>query len=103
MVKTGGINVAPVEVEEPPLPHAGRSPAFVTGVPDAMRDEVLAAVIVPKRGVVLTERRARRALPRLARGVQAAAPHRFATEEELPLTTTGKLQKNRLASTFFAA
>ncbi|MSQ63154.1 MAG: hypothetical protein EXR33_04860 [Betaproteobacteria bacterium] len=27
---------------------------------------------------------------------------RFVAETELPLTTTGKLQKNRLASTFFA-
>ena len=26
---------------------------------------------------------------------------RFAAEEELPLTTTGKVQKNRLAATFF--
>jgi fatty-acyl-CoA synthase len=26
---------------------------------------------------------------------------RFVAESELPLTTTGKLQKNRLASTFF--
>ena len=27
---------------------------------------------------------------------------RFVAEHELPLTTTGKLQKNRLAATFFA-
>jgi len=26
---------------------------------------------------------------------------RFAAESELPLTTTGKVQKNRLAATFF--
>jgi fatty-acyl-CoA synthase len=102
MVKTGGINVAPVEVEEVLMSHPGVHAAFVTGVPDPQRDEVLAAVIVRKAGATLSEedvcafcRKALAAykIPRLVR---------FVAEHELPLTTTGKLQKNRLAATFFA-
>ncbi|MFM9887924.1 MAG: class I adenylate-forming enzyme family protein, partial [Burkholderiales bacterium] len=103
MVKTGGINVAPIEVEEVLMQHPGVHLAFCTGVPDAVRDEVLAAVIVPKPGVTLTEAAlaahcksalATYKLPRL---------YRFASEGELPLTTTGKLQKNKLAAVFFAS
>ena len=101
MVKTGGINVAPVEVEEVLMTHPGVQLAFVTGVPDAARDEVLAAVIVPKSGAGLSAE----ALCAFCREALAAykVPRliRFAAEEELPLTTTGKVQKNRLAATFF--
>ena len=76
--------------------------AFVTGVPDPQRDEVLAAVIVPEAGRdavgggrlhVCRTALAAYKVPRLVR---------FVAEHELPLTTTGKLQKNRLAATFFA-
>ena len=101
MVKTGGINVAPVEVEEVLMTHPDVHLAFVTGVPDPARDEVLAAVIVPKPGATLSEG----ALCAFCRKTLAAykVPRliRFAAEEELPLTTTGKVQKNRLAATFF--
>ena len=102
MVKTGGINVAPVEVEEVLMSHPGVHAAFVTGVPDPHRDEVLAAVIVRKPGATLSEEdvctfcRAALAAYKVPRLV------RFVAEHELPLTTTGKLQKNRLAATFFA-
>ena len=102
MVKTGGINVAPVEVEEVLMTHPGVQLAFVTGVPDPARDEVLAAVIVRKPGATLSEE----ALCAFCREALAAykVPRliRFAVERELPLTTTGKVQKNRLAATFFA-
>ncbi len=100
MIKTGGINVAPVEVEESLLRHPDVKLAFVTGVPDAVRDEVIAAVIVRHDGrevdaPALTEH-CRRELasykvPRLIT---------FVNETDLPLTTTGKLQKNRLADFF---
>ena len=100
MIKTGGINVAPVEVEETLLRHPGVKLAFVTAVADPRRDELIAAVIVPHEGerldaAALTEH-CRRELasykvPRLIA---------FVTESDLPLTVTGKLQKNRLHELF---
>jgi fatty-acyl-CoA synthase len=102
LVKTGGINVAPAEVEEAIMTMPGVRLAQVVGVPDATRDELLAAVIVLKPGATLTieavtarcrETLAAYKLPRLVR---------FVEERELPLTTTGKIQKNRIAATFFA-
>ena len=101
MVKTGGINVAPIEVEEVLLAHPAVQAAFVTGVPDAVHDELLAAVIVPKRGVALSEGEVTEHCRKTLAAYKVPRLIRFATEEELPLTTTGKVQKNRLASTFF--
>jgi fatty-acyl-CoA synthase len=102
MVKTGGINVAPVEVEEILMTHPGVHVAYVTGVPDAQRDEVLAAVIVPKPGATLSAEQLREFCRETLAAYKVPRLIRFVAEDELPLTTTGKLQKNRLASTFFA-
>ena len=101
MIKTGGINVAPVEVEESLLRHPDVKLAFVTGVPDAVRDEVIAAVIVRHDGKAGRRARADRALPRASLPpTRCRASSSFVNETDLPLTTTGKLQKNRLADFF---
>jgi len=50
MIKTGGINVAPVEVEETLMAHPAVKLACVTGVPDAQRDEIVAALVVCRPG-----------------------------------------------------
>jgi fatty-acyl-CoA synthase len=102
MVKTGGINVAPIEVEEVLMSHPGVQAAFVTGVPDPVQDEILAAVIVPKRGATLSEKEICEFCRKTLAAYKVPRLIRFAAEEELPLTTTGKLQKNRLASMFFS-
>ena len=73
MIKTGGINVAPVEVEESLLRHPAVKLAFVTGVPDAVRDEVIAAVIVRHDGRARGRAGADRALPARACLLQGAA------------------------------
>jgi len=101
MVKTGGINVAPVEVEEVLLSHPAVHAAFVTGVPDAVHDEVLAAVIVRKPGATLSANELADFCRKTLAAYKVPRLIRFVAESELPLTTTGKLQKNRLASTFF--
>jgi fatty-acyl-CoA synthase len=102
MVKTGGINVAPIEVEEVLMSHPGVQAAFVTGVPDAVHDEILVAVIVPKRGATLSEKEICEFCRKTLAAYKVPRMIRFAAEAELPLTTTGKLQKNRLASMFFS-
>ncbi|MBI3514766.1 MAG: AMP-binding protein [Proteobacteria bacterium] len=103
MVKTGGINVAPIEVEETLSAHPAVRLAFVVGVPDPVRDEVLGAVIVLMRPDAAT------AIELLAHCRSALAAYkvprliRFVAEAELPLTVTGKVQKNRLAELFGGA
>lgn len=100
MVKTGGINVAPAEVEQVLASHPAVELAFVTGIPDERLDEALAAVVVLRTGATTDaaalaahcrERLAAYKTPRHFRFVDAAA---------LPLTTTGKLKRNALPGLF---
>jgi fatty-acyl-CoA synthase len=50
MIKTGGINVAPAEVEDVLQSHPNVQLAYVVGVPDRVRDEVIGAVVVRRAG-----------------------------------------------------
>src|SRR5262249_58823289 len=50
MVKTGGINVAPLEVEEVLLGHPAVEQAYVVGLPDPRKEEIIAAAVVLKDG-----------------------------------------------------
>jgi len=51
MIKTSGANVAPAEVEAVLFGGPGVREAIVLGVPDAMRGEAVAAVVVPQDGL----------------------------------------------------
>lgn len=103
MVKTGGINVAPLEVEEVLLGHPAVEQAYVVGIPDPRKEEILVAVVVLKPGHA-AEPDALRALCQ-----DALAAYKVPREihvmkrEDLPVTGTGKVQKFRLAEKLAAA
>ena len=103
LVKTGGINVSPAEVEEVIMAMAGVQLAQVVGVPDATRDELLAAVVVPQPGATLTAAMVTAHCKAHLAGYKIPRLVRFVDERDLPLTTTGKIQKNRIAGIFFPA
>ena len=100
MVKTGGINVAPAEVEIVLANHADVEEAHVTGIPDSRLDEALAAVIVPRSGSLLTETDLVNHCRLQLAAYKVPRHYRFLERTELPLTVTGKLQKNRLPELF---
>ncbi len=100
MIKTGGINVAPVEVEETLMTHPAVKLACVTGVPDAERDEVVAALIVCRPGQTVEQADLLAHCRRDLAAYKVPRLMKFISEAELPLTVTGKLQKNRLAEFF---
>jgi fatty-acyl-CoA synthase len=99
MVKVGGMNVAPVEVEEVLLQHPLVLAAYCTGL--AQDDDfVLGAVLVARAGATPnTEAVRRHCQGRLARYKQ---PQHivWVSDAELPLTTTGKVKKNQLPELF---
>ena len=94
MIKTGGINVAPVEVEEVLTSHPGVEQAYVVGLPDAERDEIVVAVVVPREHPGGVDEAALRAH---CAGALAAYKrprrYRLVAAGDLPLTTTGKVRK----------
>jgi fatty-acyl-CoA synthase len=93
MIKTGGINVAPLEVEEVLLQHPDIVQAYVVGVPDPAKGEIVAAAIELRGGAqagadaivaFCRERLASYKLPtRLS----------FRAAPEFPRTATGKIHK----------
>jgi fatty-acyl-CoA synthase len=96
MVKTGGINVAPLEVEEVLLGHPDVEQAYVVGVPDPRREEILAAVVVLKEGRDAGADGLRAFCRERLAAFKVPALFRFATRTELPVTATGKVQKVKL-------
>ena len=102
MIKTGGINVSPAEVEAVLAEVPSVELAYVIGLPDPERDQRVAAVIVPREGAATSaDALAAHCAERLA-AYKVPRDYRFVGAGELPLTTTGKLQKARLRE-FFAA
>lgn len=100
MIKSGGINVAPAEIEDVLTSHEKVEAAYVVGIPDDEKDEIIGAVLVGRfvdDGELRTFCRARLAAYKV--------PRRFAFVEAgtLPLTTTGKVQRNRLSELFRSA
>jgi fatty-acyl-CoA synthase len=102
MIKTGGINVSPVEVEELLLSHPAVQQAVVVGVPDAEREEIVAALVVPKPGARVTAE----ALVRFCRDNAAAykVPRlvEIVAAGQVPLTDTGKVSKRMVQERFAA-
>jgi fatty-acyl-CoA synthase len=100
MIKTGGINVAPAEVEEILMAQDGVKLAYVIGVPDAVRDGIIGAVIVPSAGALAQEQALAKACKRHLAAYKLPRLFRFVAEADLPLTSTGKIQRNRLVDFF---
>ena len=96
MVKTGGINVAPLEVEEVLLGHASVEQAYVVGLPDARREEILAAAVVLKDRHAASEEELRAHCKQALAAFKVPAHFRIMARADLPVTATGKVQKFRL-------
>lgn len=96
IIKTGGINVTPADVENLLLEHPGVGQAFAVGVPDAERDEVIAALVVPRTGCTVTAAdliehcRKSAAVYKVPRYIELVEP------DQVPLTDAGKVHKRRI-------
>ncbi len=93
MIKTGGVNVAPLEVEEVLLQHPDVKQAFVVGVPDRAKDEIVAAVIEMRTGATADiDALVAFCRERLA-SYKVPTQLVFGKAEDFPRTPTGKIHK----------
>jgi fatty-acyl-CoA synthase len=94
MLKIGGENVDPMEVEAFLSGHPAIAAAAVVGVPDARLAEVAVAFVQLAAGATLSERD----VIEHCRGRVASfkIPRHVCFVDELPMTTTGKVQKVKL-------
>ena len=97
IIKTGGANVSPAEVEAALRELPGVAQAWVAGIPDAMRGERVAAAVVPAQGTVLDPEALRRALRRRLSSYKIPDTIRVCTAEDLPFTDSGKIRRAELA------
>jgi len=102
MVKTGGINVAPLEVEDLLTTHPAVEQAYVVGVPDPRKEEVVAAVVVCKPGSAVTADELRAFCRKALAAFKVPQRIWFVTRDTLPLTASGKVQKHMLRSMLVA-
>lgn len=95
MLKVGGENVDPVEIEALLLPHPAVSQVKVVGVPDARVQEVACACVVLEPGAQVEPKK----LLAQCRGKIASfkIPRHVLLRKDYPMTSSGKVQKFRLS------
>ncbi|GAA0220820.1 long-chain-fatty-acid--CoA ligase [Halobaculum roseum] len=94
MINTAGYNVYPREVEELLFEHEAVADAAVVGIPDDRRGETVKAFVVPVPDADVTPEEIKQfCLDNLA---EYKHPREVEFVEELPRTTTGKVQKFEL-------
>ena len=94
LLKVGGENVDPIEVEGFLLRHPAVDQVQIIGVPDPRLSEVPCACIIPKSGQDIPHE----ALAAFCQGQLASfkIPYYTVTMEEFPMTSSGKVQKFKL-------
>ena len=94
MYKTGGTNVYPAEVEQFLVQHPAIAIVAIVGVPDARLDEVGFAFVQTHPGMQITHAELRA----FCKGKLAdyKVPRYLKLLEEIPRTTTGKVQRSAL-------
>jgi acyl-CoA synthetase (AMP-forming)/AMP-acid ligase II len=95
VIKTGGENVASIEVEKAVYAaSAAVAEAVVVGLPHERWTEAITAVVVPKPGETIDPEELRVAIKAHLDGYKV--PKAVIVVDELPKTSTGKIQKNKV-------
>ena len=100
LIKSGGINIAPAEVEVALRSHDAIASVFVTGLDDARLDQAIGAVIVLHPGASASEDDLRHHCRKSLAAYKVPQHFVFVAANQLPVTSTEKLQRNRLYELF---
>jgi len=92
----GAENIAPAEIEDVLLRHAGIADAVVVGLPNVEWGQSIEAVVVPEPGVTVEEGELRDYVRGLLRS--SKTPDRVFFWNELPRTETGKLIRRNVVT-----
>ncbi|MYM61926.1 class I adenylate-forming enzyme family protein [Pseudomaricurvus sp. HS19] len=96
IIKTGGANVSPTEIDAVLMQHPDLQSSFTVGIPDELLGEIVVSCVILRQGRSADEESVRR----FGRETLAAykVPRRvlFFTEEELPMTGSNKIRRSEL-------
>ncbi len=96
LIKTGGVNVSPLELEAVLEAHPAVSMAMVFGVPDPVRGEAVTAVVATRDGTTVTEQELREHVRTRVAGFKVPSRVHFRTQDSLPRLASGKVAKRAL-------
>ena len=96
MIKTGGANVAPREVELAIEAHPGVQAAFVVGIPDEERGELVGCIVCPAPGHELDPAALRDQLRDELASYKIPRKVMVVHYDDLPWLPTGKMSKPRI-------
>jgi acyl-CoA synthetase (AMP-forming)/AMP-acid ligase II len=97
VIKTAGSSVSPVEVEAVLDEIDGVLHSFVIDLPHPSRGQMVAAVVVPRRGATLTADKVIAHARSQLSSFKVPAVVRVVEEDELPMLPTGKVDRQALA------
>ncbi|MGI8334225.1 class I adenylate-forming enzyme family protein [Actinomadura scrupuli] len=96
IIKTGGANVSPREVDEALAAHPGVKMAHTIGLPHETLGEVVVACVVPHQGAGLGAEEIRSALRERLASYKVPRHVLFFAEEEIALTGSAKIKSSDL-------
>lgn len=96
MIKTAGSNVSPAEVELEMQQLDGVHSAYVLGLPDAERGQLLVAAVVPREGGAPDAEALRAALKARLSSYKVPREYVFLAREEIPLLHSNKVARREL-------
>src|SRR5690606_35168183 len=92
IIKTGGANVSPVEVDAVLMTCPGVKVAQTVGMPDDLLGEVVVSCIVPQEGMQLREDEVRAFAKQKLAGYKVPRHVLFFNAEELAMTGSAKIK-----------
>src|SRR5207302_2872211 len=96
LIKTGGANVSPVEVEEALLRHPRLKVGLAVGVPDDELGEIVVACVVARDGAAVDEADVRRFLKGRIASYKIPKRVLFFADEDLSVTGSAKVRAEAL-------
>jgi acyl-CoA synthetase (AMP-forming)/AMP-acid ligase II len=96
MIKTGGANVSPREVEQVLIAQPEIEEAYVVGLPDRDRGQLVVAAVVARERVSFDPEELRLRVKRELSAYKVPRRVVVLRREELPMTSSGKVDKRRL-------
>jgi acyl-CoA synthetase (AMP-forming)/AMP-acid ligase II len=98
MIKTAGSNVSPAEVEMEMQALDGVHNAYVVGLPDAERGQLLAAAVVPRDGVELNFAAIEARLRQQLSSYKVPRAYVAISRDEVPLLASNKVARREIAA-----
>jgi fatty-acyl-CoA synthase len=94
IIKVGGINVSPTEIEQLLLRHSSVRQAYVVGVPHPVHEQIVVAIVEPAAPV--TEDELRTYIRQIAASFKVPRHVLFRTDAQIPRLATGKVARQKL-------